>query len=657
MNRSGSIVNSKNAFYITLVLVAVTLVFLAPKAAVNVDEQLHYPHAKKVVNWYFTMGKDLSCLDTPQTNLKYYGQSVDNFAALINRIFSVENEFLVRHYIGAFFFFSLLLFTGLMAKHLTGSWLVAIFSMLAVLFMPRVSGQAFGNLKDIPFAAGYLAGLIMIIRLLKELPHPRWRTVILLGLAIAFTVSVRAGGFILFAYLGLSLLLFFIFNPSCLKQIVSFRPFFIRLLSQGVVIVFIGYFCGLIFWPFALQNVFGNPLESLGVMEHYEISIRQLFEGEMIWSTRLPWYYLPKWLFISSPLFVLTGLILFIIFFINDMVRAGSFSRQMIFEGFLLFFMVFPVFYVIAIGSNLYSGVRQMLFILPPMAIFATLGIYKLLLITAGKKINLNGKKINFIYPVSFVFSFLLLLPLKHQLTTFPVDYVYFNAFAGGNSAAWGNYEYDYYFHGIKEPAEYLIGITGDETITLAMNCNLPNYFDGQSNISFQYTRYMERSSYDWDYGLFGINYIHPHLLKNDLWQPAGTVKTFYHRGNPVAILVKRKDKSDFYGISQIKKLNLETGSALLESALENEPYNVWLYVHLARAKLAAGKKNEFHNVIREGKEIHPYYEPLFLLEAGHLFEEEKYPEAYQKLKELFAINPRYQPAGKLLKEIEEKLN
>ncbi len=51
------ILTARKAFIATLFIAAMILVFLAPKAAVNVDEQLHYPHAKKVVNWYFTGGK------------------------------------------------------------------------------------------------------------------------------------------------------------------------------------------------------------------------------------------------------------------------------------------------------------------------------------------------------------------------------------------------------------------------------------------------------------------------------------------------------------------------------------------------------------------------------------------------------------------------
>ena len=649
MNES-QILNGKNGFYATLLLVAVVLTFLAPRAAVNVDEQLHYPHAKKVVNWYFTGGRDTSCLHTPETNLKYYGQSVDNLTALANRVFKVEEEFLVRHYTGALFFLLLLYFTGLMSRRLSGSWLAATLSVMALVLMPRLSGHAYGNLKDIPFAAGYMAGLLMIGQFLKELPLPRWRTTILLGLAVAFTVSVRAGGLVLFAYLGLSMIIFFSIYPSCLKQILSDKTVFTSLVGRGLAIVLIGYFAGLLFWPYALQNVFVNPFESLRVMEHYNIGIRQLFEGELIWSNMLPWYYLPKWLIISTPGFVLTGFFLFLIFFISEMIREKSLSNRFLFESFVLFSFVFPVFYVTAIGSNLYSGIRQMLFILPPMAILATLAVYKILnKIAAIKKI--------LIYPFSLFFIILLAWPLYHQVTTFPVDYVYFNVLAGGNKKAWGNYEYDYYYHGLKEPAEQLIDIVGDKSVTVAMNCNLSNYFDGHNNITFQYTRFMERSSSDWDYGLFGVNYIHPYLLKNDLWQPAGTLKKFYHRGNPLAVLVMRTDKADFYGISEVNKLNFGPGTVLLERALENDPNNIWLHVNLAKARLAAGDTDDFMHYLLQGKEIHPFYEPLFFLEASQLFDAGKYQESLQKLNELYEINPRYQRAEQLYKLVKEKLN
>jgi tetratricopeptide (TPR) repeat protein len=472
----------------------------------------------------------------------------------------------------------------------------------------------------------------------------------LLGLAIAFTVSVRAGGFILFAYLGLSIIIYFVLKPFYLKQIVSTKPVFVRLLGQGAVILLIGYFAGLLFWPYALQNVFVHPVESLGVMEHYKVSIRQVFEGKLLWSTQLPWYYLPKWIFISTPVVILAGFVTFLWFFFRNVFSKSEGFFQILSEGFILFAFVFPFIYVIAIDSNLYSGVRQMLFILPPAAILSVIGIFRLI-----KFLELKNRKIS--YAVYTFFFLLLALPLKHQASAFPADYVYFNSLVGGNKSVWGEYEYDYYFHGLKKPAEYLIELIGEENVTIAMNCNLSNYFEHHPNIKYQYTRFLERSSTDWDYGLFGINYLHPHLLKNNLWQPTGTIKTFYHRGNPVAVLVKRTDKTDFYGISEIKNGNLPEGKALLETAVEREPENVWLYVNLAKQKLAEGDVLGFERNVQKGKEIHPFYEPLFLLEATRLFEEGKYREALQKLNVLYEINPRYLPAKQLYEKVKEKLN
>ncbi len=376
MNRFVHILTARNAFVAAMILAAIVMVFLAPKAAVNVDEQLHYPQAKKVVNWYFTGGKDVSSLNTPGTNLKYYGQSVDNLTALINRVFHVQNEFLVRHYTGAVFFFLLLLFAGLLGYEISGSYWVSTLTVISVLLTPRLFGQAFGNLKDIPFATGYLAGVYMIIRYLKELPKPRWKTVIGLGIAIAFTVSVRVGGFILFGYLGVALLFTFILKPFLLKHIVSTKLCLVEVLGQGIIILIIGYFGGLLFWPFALQDVWSNPLESLQVMEHYKVSIRQVFDGGFMWSTDLPWYYLPKWLLISTPEFLMMGFLVFIFFFFRKNMGQKEKKWQ---QGFLLFTLLFPIVYVIAINSNLYSGVRQILFVMPVLAVLSSLGIFRIL--------------------------------------------------------------------------------------------------------------------------------------------------------------------------------------------------------------------------------------------------------------------------------------
>jgi hypothetical protein len=645
MNNIINILTAKNAFIASLVFAAIILIILAPKSAVNVDELLHYPHAKRVVNWYFTGGEDSSCLETPVTNLKYYGQSVDNFTALVNRLFNIDNEFLTRHFTGAFFFWLLLFFSGLIGHQLTKSFWVSALIVVSVLAMPRLFGQAFGNLKDIPFAAGYLAAIYFIIRYIKQLPNPKWITAVLLGVSIAFTNSVRIGGLILFVYFGLALFVFFILKPFLLKQIFSTKLSFVRLMGQSLAILLIGYFAGLLFWPFALQNVFQNPIESLQVMENYKVSIRQVFNGQWLWSTQLPWYYLPKWLIISTPEYVVYGFSVFLVLFFRNILKQNN--EQLFYELFLLFTLFFPLVYVVIIKANLYSGVRQMLFVLPVLVVFASVGIFRLY-----KVLKVRYQKLG----VGFIYLLLLLLPIQHQASTFPADYVYFNSISGGNKKAWSNMEYDYYYHGLKKSSEFLIELIGEDKIIVASNCNLSNYFDGQKNISYRYTRYLERSSVDWDYGLFGVNYIHPDLLKNENWKSTKIVKIFYHKENPIVVLLKRGVKNDLFGIEMLGKGEFEKAKTLLEEEIKSDPNNVWLYAELAKSSLKQKDSESFMRYLQSGREVYPQYEPFLLLEAQFLYDSQKYFEAKEVLNELIKINHRYGSAASLQKAVNEKI-
>ena len=645
MNKTIHILSAKNAFVASLILAAIILAFLAPKAAVNVDEQLHYPHAKRVVNWYFTGGEDTSCLETPVTNLKYYGQSVDNFTALINRIFSIDDEFLTRHITGALFFLLLLFFAGLIGYQLTGSFWVSTLTVLSILAMPRLFGQAFGNLKDIPFSTGYLAGIFMILKFVKELPVPRWNTAIYLGLAIAFTSSVRIGGLILFGHLALALFASLIFQPFLIKYIFTAKHCLVRLLGQGLAILLIGYFSGLFFWPFALQNIIQNPLESLQVMEHYKVSIKQIYDGEWLWSTQLPWHYLPKWLIISTPEYIIAGFAIFMTMFL---IKLNNQDNKYLFTSlFLLFTLFFPIIYVIVIKANLYSGVRQMIFVLPLLAVFSSAGILFLL----------NGISSKILKSFVTVFYFvLMILPVKHQAVTFPADYIYFNSISGGNKKAWSNFEYDYYYHGFKKSSEYVVDLVGSKKITLATNCNLSNYFENYPNIKYRYVHYLERSKIDWDYGLFGVNYIHPTLLKNGKWRSTEIVKTFYHSANPIVVLLKRKDKMDFQGILKSLSGDFDEAQFLLEKAIESDKNNVWLYLQMAKNSLKQNDFESFNIHLQKVRAIYPLYEPSYLLEALYFFNNNDYEEARVVLNELIEISPRYGVASQLINMVNKKL-
>lgn len=248
-------------------------------------------------------------------------------------------------------------------------------------------------------------------------------------------------------------------------------------------------------------------------------------------------------------------------------------------------------------------------------------------------------------------------LPLIHQAKTFPADYIYFNQISGGNKIAWANYEYDYYFHGIKKSSEELITQLGDRSVIVATNCNLSNYFESYPNIQYCYTTYLERSNKDWDYGLFGVNYIPPEMLKSGNWKSSGIEKIYYHKGNPFAILIKRRNKSDYLGIKNLENGDSDNAKILLEKAIESDPNNIWLYAQLLKILLNEGNFDSFTGYLQKGREIYSQYEPFYLLEAQYWFTKGDYKKSNIILSSLFEFNPRFENAFPLQNAIKEKLN
>src|SRR5664280_2174061 len=67
----------KCVFNISSAFLLVLMLLLSKNAGITCDEVLHYNHSVSVYNYFATHGEDQSALNTPVTNLKYYGQSYD----------------------------------------------------------------------------------------------------------------------------------------------------------------------------------------------------------------------------------------------------------------------------------------------------------------------------------------------------------------------------------------------------------------------------------------------------------------------------------------------------------------------------------------------------------------------------------------------------
>ncbi len=614
-------------------LLLVLMLFLAPGAAINIDELIHYKQGEKVVDWYYSKGENTACLNTPTSHLKYYGQSVDNLSALINRVFSIEDEYLIRHFIGALVGLLLLLVIGLITIELTGSHLAGIIAMGLAFISPRLMGHVYGNLKDIPFALGYAWSILFILKAFKEMPNPRWATIFFLAFGIAFTNSVRIGGLVLFMYAGLAFVTWFLINNSEGRKWLADTAFWKKIIPKAIVLVTVGYFFSLAFWPYGLINPIKNPLEALSVMEHYKISIKQIFEGDVYWSTNLPWYYLPKWLLISIPEIVWIGVISMVVYLALNKNESNTYYFNI---GFLAFAFLFPVVYVVSIKSNLYSGWRQMYFIYAPFVALSAAGVWYLL--TKLKKAKLIG--------VVAGLAILAVLPVSHTIKTFPSDYIYFNSLASFNKKAWSGYEYDYYWHEMKKAATWLDQELGEERkgrkIAIAANFNVGPYLFDREDIEVNYVHFYDKISKEWDYALLGVNYIHPYQLKNKTWKPTNVVKEFYHLGNPSVVIVKRQDTCAVNGYKAYKSRDFENAKKRLSKAVNNDPNDLNIMVYLAESLLALGELEKMDRVISESEKIHPEYEPIKLLKAKKQIQLKEYKQALAELNNLVRINPRY---------------
>jgi len=539
-------------------------------AGISGDEPVHYQHAEYVYNYFSTDGEDQSAINTPKTHLKYYGQGIDNLSYYINRLINSQNPYLTRHIINAVLGAFLILFSGLLAVQLSG-YRAGILTIILIFLSPRILGHSYNNLKDIPFAMGYIAAIYGLLVLIKNFPKIRlWPWIwVCLGLAIAF--GTRAGGLVL-----IPIIFFFIFirwiTAYHLKDLYKWHA-----LRKGLVFCTLallaciaGGLLAILAWPYAREAPLKHSLESLQVMTKFSVSIRQLFEGQWVWSEHLPGYYPLKYILITTPIVIIGG------FGLQFMIWKKPSSLIL---SLLNFIIAFPIFWVILKGSNLYGAWRHLLFVYPAIAILSACSIEKLW--SANKSVPLR---------VSIAFILLLGLsgPLTHIIRNHPVEYLYFNKLVGGIHGAYDKYETDYYYHSLgpatKWIKEYLKENEPDAKTVVASNFPLDPYFKDKPDISPAYTHYFSRATKDWDYGIFVNTFMGTDYLDSQNWPPDHSIYSLDVDGRVICSIIKRVAKNDLQGIRLYRSGKYQDAIEHFNTALKKDPKNESIQLFLAWA-------------------------------------------------------------------------
>ena len=342
------------------------------------------------------------------------------------------------HFINSLFGFFAILFTGLTAKKI-GTWRTAVIAIVFIALSPRFLGHSMNNPKDIPFAAAYIFSLFCIICFVKELPRIRIRTAILVAFSIALAIGSRIAGVLMYFYLVLFVFLKYLFSISKKSGNWSLTKTVGCLLIIGIL----SYLGSMIFWPYAQMNPLLNPLKAFRAMSGFSFwDGPVLFEGVYVNASKLPWYYIPKWILITVPLFVVSGFVLWIPFF-KKIIKSSNFKYILI----VLFTALFPIVAIILKKSTVYDGWRHVLFVYPPLVIVAAASWDFLFCFVKTRTAKI----------------FLTVLLLLHMINPFiwivrnhPNEYVYFNPIVGGINGALGRYETDYWGNSIREAAEWI---------------------------------------------------------------------------------------------------------------------------------------------------------------------------------------------------------
>ena len=357
----------------------------------------------------------------------------------------------VRHLTVAFLGGLTVVAVGLIAWLMSGSLLAAVWASAALSSVPVWVGHAMFNIKDVPTAAGYtLASLSLAMATVSaSTERDGWAqaalaaTVMAAGVAVG--VGTRTGSWIL---IFVSIIAYYVVRRLQMGRTDRWllSPSDIGILGGGLV----GLAAVLTLYP----NNAARPLTWF--VDAVRVSADYPWVGPTLTAGRLldenpAWWYLPIWVGASVPVIVtavaVTGLgatayVLVRMFHqsVDGRLRSVASDPRITIVFVLLQLLLGPLA-AIVFGSALYTGLRQQLFIVPPIAVLAGLGVATLIAWLGNQRrwgalLGAAGLGIG------------LLLPTTDQIRLHPYQYVYLNEFASPINGRW---ETDYWFVGARE--------------------------------------------------------------------------------------------------------------------------------------------------------------------------------------------------------------
>lgn len=406
------------------------------------DEPNHIRYGEHILDYWTSGFADRRALEFS----RYYGGGFDLFAALTRRILPI-GEFDANH-----FACLLVALVGLWGTWSLGRFLAgACGGFLALLFVvltPVYYAHQFNNMKDLPFAVGYVCAVRAVLGWVRALPRPSWGATVALGLGLGCAMSVRVAGIAVIAYLLLAMGVWWAGAPWR-RRSAALSPAargasredtspVAGLLRAGAATA-IGWLVMVLPWPWALQSPLVRPFQAFSRFSGYSaFTSGTLLHGKEYPAQDVPWDYLPTYFAIQLNPLVLALMLLGSVALALSVAVALRRREALPTEAIVVLVACWlPPVYAIVKGATLYDGVRQYLFLVPLFCVLASTGLTEVLKRLPARS-WVRGT-------VALGVAASLLPTALSMWRLHPYQHLHFNLLGGGLTAAAERYETEYY--------------------------------------------------------------------------------------------------------------------------------------------------------------------------------------------------------------------
>src|SRR5215469_3740811 len=364
----------------------ITIFIQADNYGISRDEPTQDRYGQAVLQYYLTLDKDRSFLTVFQSDahMPEHGGFFDAIIAAVQDEFPPADHWHVRRIITALSGLVGIVAIALCGYELGGYW-IAFLAALGLWLYPRYYGAIYNNPKDIP-AAVTMTFILWAALLLSKQWDQQMRFIrnsILVGFCIGLAASIRVNAVIWYAILSLLLIVWWLLHGKRVWQEKRVRA---ELVKQGIAASIIGttsLLTMMVFWPYIFLNPFVNLYHSIKVLSQYPWNGSVLYDGVVYGAMQLPGTYAPHWLFIASPPalvgFALLG---------AGIAYALSIKKGLIDPKIAIVMLAFiiPLGAMVGLRSVLYDGLRQFLFLVPPVILIAVYGFVQTVTYLAHKQ-------------------------------------------------------------------------------------------------------------------------------------------------------------------------------------------------------------------------------------------------------------------------------